>query len=221
MSSMPVVAIASHRERGGKTAGSILRSGSHPLGLKAMWLVVALARGCFGAILLATSLVQVEAAAREPNDRRVAHINVSGGDPGGANRSTRSLASVISPNGKSVLIVLDAHLTSSRELTDTLTRLGYLGKQAVVIVIGDSPSAEAFLHRAELLPEAKWVSGKSSMVMQGLKLAGTPVVLGVDGEQQIAWEESGVPQQPEHLALRIVDWIQPAGVRLRSIGTAK
>ncbi|MBL8297758.1 MAG: hypothetical protein JNN30_05350 [Rhodanobacteraceae bacterium] len=111
--------------------------------------------------------------------------------------------------------VLDPQLSSSRELLDALHRSGYQGEGLVVLVTGDAGQAEALRRRSAALPQARWVSAAASTVLQRLKLAGTPVVLGLDRQQRVAWRESGLPADPLHLALRIAEWaaVPPAAER--------
>lgn len=115
----------------------------------------------------------------------------------------------------SAIAVLDPHLGSSRELLDALYRSGYQGKGLVVLVAGDADQAEALRRRSGALPQARWVSAEAVAVQRRLQLSGTPVVLGLDRQQRVAWRDSGLPAVPLHLALRIAEWTQAATPEVR------
>lgn len=110
------------------------------------------------------------------------------------------------------IAVLDPRLSSSRELLDALHRSGYQGDGLVVLVAGDVRQAEALRRRSNALPRARWVSAEANAVLRQLELTGTPVVLGLDRQQRIAWRESGLPAVPLDLALRIAEWTTVAAM---------
>lgn len=113
------------------------------------------------------------------------------------------------------VVVVDPHLSSSRELLDALNRSGFQGAGLVVLVAGGTRQADVLRLRSAALPQARWVSAEASAVQRGLQLAGTPVVLGLDLQQRVAWRESGLPAVPLHLALRIAEWTQAATPEVR------
>ncbi|TDR33395.1 hypothetical protein DFR29_1811, partial [Tahibacter aquaticus] len=89
------------------------------------------------------------------------------------------------------------------------------GKGLVVLVAGDADQAEALRRRSGALPQARWVSAEAVAVQRRLQLSGTPVVLGLDRQQRVAWRDSGLPAVPLHLALRIAEWTQAATPEVR------
>ncbi|UXI70356.1 hypothetical protein [Tahibacter amnicola] len=110
-----------------------------------------------------------------------------------------------------LVVVLDARSTRSHAAIDALRREGYRGRSAVVLVIGDAESSRAFARRRQLLPEARWVSARSAAVLMPLQLSGMPAILGIDKEQRIRWQETGVAERSGDFAVRINDWLNSGG----------
>lgn len=107
-----------------------------------------------------------------------------------------------------VLIILEANVVSSQAMLDTLKKTSYTGENAVVLVVGDLRTSGQFLKRSSvLLPNARWLTGSAGNILQGLKLAGTPTVLGIDPNQRVLWQYSGLSNPADYLTKRIRSWI--------------
>lgn len=155
------------------------------------------------ALLGLTSLLGPVALARAPDRPGIPSLVVDDAQEG-----QRSLASSM-PTGRWVMIVVDAHRVSGKVLMEALKTAGYDGRNAVVLVIGDTASASAARKRSSQLPTAQWLSARTAASLKALDLAGTPAVLGIDVGQRIVWQESGIPERTGSLAVRISDWIRP------------
>jgi len=107
-----------------------------------------------------------------------------------------------------VLIILEANVVSSQVMLDSFKKTSYSGENAVVVVVGDLRASGQFVKRLSVfLPNARWLTGSGGSVIGGFKLAGTPTVLGIDQNQQVLWQYSGLSNPPEVLTKRIRTWI--------------
>ncbi|MEO8671996.1 MAG: hypothetical protein ABI411_11830 [Tahibacter sp.] len=141
------------------------------------------------------------ADARAPAERNIAGVQVDGV----GRESTVSLAD-LKPDNRWVVIVLDAHRLGSVAYVNSLRSSGYEGKNAIVLIVGDSAGAIALSKRRALLPDARWVAARAGAGMKALNLSGTPVVLGIELDH-VVWQESGMPLHAGDLAVRISDWV--------------
>jgi len=108
-----------------------------------------------------------------------------------------------------VLVVLEANVTSSQKFMDLLKKTAFDGEKTVMLVSGDPLVTEAFIKsKSPLIPSARWLYGNNVYIINGLKLSGTPSILGVDERNQITWQAFGLPNPKDNLIMKIKAWNQ-------------
>ncbi|UXI68192.1 hypothetical protein [Tahibacter amnicola] len=151
------------------------------------------------ALLLASSAF-LPAAARVPVGQVIDPVTL-------ADRAVNESSGDIRPKDRWILVVLDANDPDLMPFADSLREAGYEGRNAIVLVVGDAASATVVAGQKTLLPQARWITGRSAKVLEGLDLPGTPAIIGLEAGSKVAWQELGLRKQPGDVAVRMSDWL--------------
>jgi hypothetical protein len=107
-----------------------------------------------------------------------------------------------------VLMVVDP---ASNQTQPALNRLhkkeGGWGEGLVVVATGDQAALKALITRNEKLTGVRWLRDMTGKINKTLQLRGTPAVIGIRPDNQVAWKVTGLPEQDDKAQSMVGAWI--------------
>ncbi|OGB21128.1 MAG: hypothetical protein A3I66_10070 [Burkholderiales bacterium RIFCSPLOWO2_02_FULL_57_36] len=112
-------------------------------------------------------------------------------------------------NGNWVLIVLDSSMPSAQKFLSALAaKKDVLDERTTILLVGSDAMIEKLSIEKASLPGVRWMHANDAGVIKGLDLTAVPSMLGMRGEQKIAWKFSGIPNPPEKAVSMIQGWLK-------------
>ncbi|MDQ1832629.1 hypothetical protein [Massilia scottii] len=156
-------------------------------------------RQCIAGVALALSVGAAWAETRALPELDLAHA-------GGAVVARGEL----SMNQTWVMVVVDASLElSSRSLTLLEQKDRSWENALTIVVIGNQAALVALQKKHEKLAGARWMRSTAPDLAEKLALTGTPTFLGIDENEQIAWQRPATPEKAARLQFMLNGWLTP------------
>jgi hypothetical protein len=121
----------------------------------------------------------------------------------------------LKPEGRWVLLILDANLASTEQFLRSLSSDGFDGKQTVVLFMGAQSNVNYLTKNPAFPNKMRWASAETAQVFPSFKMGGTPAIYAMNEDNKIVWLRYGYPRIHSNLLVPIWDWIRnkPAIVR--------
>jgi hypothetical protein len=121
----------------------------------------------------------------------------------------------LKPEGRWVLLILDANLPSTEKFLHSLSADGFDGDKTVVLFLGSQGNISYLTNNPTFPNKMRWASAEAKQVFPSLKIGGTPAIYAMNADNKIVWLRYGYPRIHANLLVPIWDWIRNKPVLVR------
>jgi hypothetical protein len=119
--------------------------------------------------------------------------------------------------GHWLLIVADTHLASTPELLSRLraeaVKADFDSERVIVLLTGARELALPWQAQGLFSADAKVATTSFRELVPKLELRGSPMIYGLNSQDQIQWRQVGLPDRQINLAAQIKSWLGPKPIK--------